>query len=41
MRGLAWTVVVRVLLADLIVVIPLVCCHTVLKGYVPKGMLYV
>jgi hypothetical protein len=37
-RGIAWKIVVRALLADLIVVIPLLLNYTLFMGYIPKGI---
>lgn len=36
-RGIAWKIVVRVLLADLILVIPLLLSYAFFIGYVPKS----
>jgi hypothetical protein len=36
-RGIAWKLVVRVLLADLILVIPFLLSFTVFSGYIPGG----
>jgi hypothetical protein len=36
-REIAWNIVVRALLADLIVVIPLLLSYTLFLGYIPKG----
>jgi len=35
---MAWKIVVRTLLADLIIVIPLLLSYSLFIGYVPKGM---
>lgn len=37
-RGMAWQIVVNVLLADLILVIPLISSYTLLDGYIPKSI---
>lgn len=37
-RGVAWQIVVNVLLADIMLVIPLMLSHTLSEGYVPKGI---
>ena len=36
-RGIAWMIVVRALLTDLIVVIPLSLSYQLLIGYIPKS----
>ena len=35
---MAWQIVVNVLLADLILVIPLISSYTLLDGYIPKSI---
>jgi hypothetical protein len=38
-RGIAWKIVVRVLLADLILVIPLLLSYAFFIGHIPKSEL--
>ena len=37
-RGMAWQIVITALLADLILVIPILLSYTLFSGYVPKGI---
>lgn len=39
-RGIAWKIVIRVLLADLILVIPLLLSYALFIGYIPKSIPY-